>query len=352
MDSSSSLSQTNPTGQSVPPSKKGTVVSNRGPEPGQSPPRKRIRTAVGEASSSSSKPKAATQVKKAEVPTPINRVCRHCGHPTMYLARHIAASKTCRRRHALYVQQLSQTADLTIPTNSRRPNDPPEDDIYSDLPLDEQPPYEYDIDHDYRTIQRLRDIGILPDSGYDLAPRLQEVQVPSVKTRALTVDLDLLMQDMAPHDEDDASDAGDFDADPFVDPDDEDPLPPPLAILPPPLNENLPLPKHHIADDLYANDLYGLKYTSNRAGQPILVDGNRPKKCGDAYQEWEKAWKLKEGECPFRPFQNLMEWEICQWAMLSGPTKLSADWLLNIPTVCRLISWVHAISLTNTYILA
>lgn len=291
---------------------------------------------MGEASSSSSIPQG--RIAPESVPrtqAAIKRSCPYCGHVTTQFRRHVAASKTCSRRHALHYHQIGQNSPAAQPLPHPHSNDPPEFDIYSDLPIEDQPPYIYDIDHDYETIDRLRDMGILPNSGFELAPRLRNIDIATVRAQRLSEDLDLLLDDLAPRNDDDATDAGDFDIDPF--PDHEEPLLlTNLHISPPPLpDENSVLPKHHVPDDLYTHNLYGLKYTSGRAGKPIRVDGV-PKRCADAYQKWEAEWKLKEGECPFRPFQNLMEWEICQWAMLSGPSKFSADWLLNIPTVSTL----------------
>lgn len=318
----------------------GRLVTTRAADPGDSPPRKRVRRAVGEASTSTNadlrRPPAPPLRTNSTAPLP--RVCPHCSHPTTHLRHHIAASKTCARRHAQFAQNITRNLDITTPKSTRRPYDPPDEDIYPDIPIEEQEPYTYDIDKDYATVERLRDMGILPLTGFELVPRLREMETSFAKSQRLGTDLDMLLQDLAPHIDDDASDAGDFDPDPFPDHDDDPPLSPRLINaappLPPPipLLDNLQLPKNHVGDDLYTNNLFSLKFTANRAGKPILVD-NRPKKCGDAYQEWEKAWKLKESECPFRPFQNLMEWEICQWAMLSGPSKFSADWLFNIPTV-------------------
>lgn len=162
---------------------------------------------------------------------------------------------------------------------------------------------------------------------------MRAISVPSVVALPLRNDVDTWLQDFTPNPTSDESDPSDIDEDPFIDGNIPQSIPLRLTDPSTPYNEDAENPKNHIPDDQFESEIYSLKFNSGRAGKPILVEGNRRKTCGDAYEHWEKEWKLKEGDCPFRPFQNLMEWEICQWALLSGPSKFCSDWLLNIPTV-------------------
>lgn len=321
-----------------PPSKK--QPSSRVPGTGDTPPSKRVRRSSAQIASTST---TVTKPRPVEATAPIslvNRECPYCGLPANYLHRHVAASKRCAIAHAKFVHDTGKQARTVGAPKARRYYEQAEDSPLPDISIDEEESEVYDVDRDYAAIDRLRQLGILPQIGPNFAPRLKEVEVPPVDKLPLRSDIDFFLQDFAPNDDDSSSEESDLDPDPFDD-DNDDPIPQsshppssPSAMKPssPPIDQPLG-PKTHVLDDRYEENLYSLKFNLGRAGKPILLSGNKPKSCKDAYHQWEQDWKLKEAECPFRPFQNLMEWEICQWAKLSAPSKYCADWLLNIPTV-------------------
>lgn len=264
------------------------------------------------------------------------RECPYCGRDVSYIRRHIAASPKCRDRYARRGQAIGQAAAqhqgqyYELPDNSPRPPIPVPGEI---PPLGSN---QYDNGRDFLVIARLQQLGILPQGaeGFQIAPRLQAAEIPSVQPLPLRADIDIALQDFGPQGSD-------------IESDDEDDFgrapqqairaiaaPPPPDHNPPPRDRS---PTDHISDDLYSQNIYSLPFNDSRAGKPILTTGNKPKKCGDAYEQWEKNWKDKETDSPFRPFRNLMEWEICQWAKLTGPSKFSADWLFGIDTVSFII---------------
>lgn len=191
------------------------------------------------------------------------------------------------------------------------------------MPIDDQSIDDYDEAEDVAAVKRMKDLGFFPPAEVD-------------------IDLDtepFFMEDVRSQDDDD------FDDDPLAIPNIPSQFPAPK----PSPNDLDPIPDRspHVGDDLHT-DIFRVPYPKAlKAGAPKLGPDGRPLTCESAYRKWEARWKEEFKWGSYRPFRNQMEWDICQWAKLTAPSKACVDHLLDIPNVCTfLIIWTFASFLT------
>lgn len=269
---------------------------------------------------------------------PVLRQCKHCEMYSYWLPKHVAKREDCRLWYAEDSQRRAHEQDQSTQPAAPEPYHPwfpptDEQDLGDDLPVEDQPPHDYDIEADYSNVARLREHGFFAADKMDID--LDHAPIEPGEWMGANEQEPDTGEDFDPDPFDDSrSDGSNSQSTPSPSPPSSPPPSPSSTSALPGVDDPLSNRISHVVDELYSKEIFKLQYPSAyRAGVSLRHPDGTKRTWESDYVKFERRWREENLWGSFRPFKSQMEWDVAQWAKCTGPTMRCVNALLNIPQV-------------------